>query len=509
MKKIKKLLAMIMAMTMVLGMAMTVSAKPSTVTATGTVKGINESDANVIAYQLVYYDESEQTYKLTSTAANLNYEIGSRNAEIVTNIAKNVAEFEPGEIFELEYDGENYSSEKLTAGTYLIIVEGTGATIYNPMLMSLEVKYEEDGTTDGEVDANTNYMVENQVVYAKSTDEVPVNKVIVDEDGNPIGENGKYDDVYAGTDVIFKLSGTIPSYSDAYEDAVYTLTDNLGTGLTIKNEHISTVKETIESQLLDEFADDTFDTIDEIAAVTVNANQITIVFKSDFILAQAAAPDSSFELTYSATVTGDASNFDPATNTLNVTYSRNPGETTDGTSVQTKHYTFDFENVLIKVDSEENSAGNKEPLSGAVFTLTNSEGKVVTSDTTDEDGLIKFSGLDAGVYTLKETKAPTGYQLSGIEYTVTISPSYNVETGDLISYSVKITDADDEIVGNFTYTEANDQDAYEPAEITNTKLASLPSTGGIGTTIFTIGGCAIMIAAAALYFVNRRKSEEN
>ena len=46
-------------------------------------------------------------------------------------------------------------------------------------------------------------------------------------------------------------------------------------------------------------------------------------------------------------------------------------------------------------------------------------------------------------------------------------------------------------------------------KIPNTKLASLPSTGGIGTTIFTIGGCAIMIAAAALYFVNRRKSEEN
>ena len=41
----------------------------------------------------------------------------------------------------------------------------------------------------------------------------------------------------------------------------------------------------------------------------------------------------------------------------------------------------------------------------------------------------------------------------------------------------------------------------------NTELSSLPSTGGIGTTIFTIGGCAIMIAAASLFFVSRRKSE--
>ena len=35
-----------------------------------------------------------------------------------------------------------------------------------------------------------------------------------------------------------------------------------------------------------------------------------------------------------------------------------------------------------------------------------------------------------------------------------------------------------------------------------------PSTGGIGTTIFTIGGCAIMIIAAGLFFATRRKTEK-
>ena len=44
------------------------------------------------------------------------------------------------------------------------------------------------------------------------------------------------------------------------------------------------------------------------------------------------------------------------------------------------------------------------------------------------------------------------------------------------------------------------------AEILNTALQALPSTGGIGTTIFTIGGCAIMIIAAGLFFASRRKS---
>lgn len=45
-------------------------------------------------------------------------------------------------------------------------------------------------------------------------------------------------------------------------------------------------------------------------------------------------------------------------------------------------------------------------------------------------------------------------------------------------------------------------------EIPNTKLVALPSTGGIGTTIFTIGGCVIMIAAAGLYFASRRKENK-
>ena len=42
----------------------------------------------------------------------------------------------------------------------------------------------------------------------------------------------------------------------------------------------------------------------------------------------------------------------------------------------------------------------------------------------------------------------------------------------------------------------------------DTKLSSLPSTGGIGTTFFTLGGCAIMILAAGLYFALRRKTEK-
>ena len=44
--------------------------------------------------------------------------------------------------------------------------------------------------------------------------------------------------------------------------------------------------------------------------------------------------------------------------------------------------------------------------------------------------------------------------------------------------------------------------------IPNTKLSTLPGTGGIGTTIFTVGGCAIMVVAAGLFIASRKKAEQ-
>lgn len=44
------------------------------------------------------------------------------------------------------------------------------------------------------------------------------------------------------------------------------------------------------------------------------------------------------------------------------------------------------------------------------------------------------------------------------------------------------------------------------ASMTDTTLAALPSTGGMGTTLFTIAGCVIMISAAGLFFATRKKA---
>lgn len=98
---------------------------------------------------------------------------------------------------------------------------------------------------------------------------------------------------------------------------------------------------------------------------------------------------------------------------------------------------------------------------------------------TKNDGTVVVNGLDVGEYRFDEKTAPEGYSINAEGVSVTLQKS----------------DEDGKVI------EAT-------GEMTDTKLSELPSTGGIGTTIFTIGGCIIMIAAAALFFASRRKSEK-
>ena len=123
------------------------------------------------------------------------------------------------------------------------------------------------------------------------------------------------------------------------------------------------------------------------------------------------------------------------------------------------------------------------------------EGEVAsTSVTVNSAGKLKISGLDAGNYTLFETKAPSGYNLPNAPLNVVIAddPIDGVITGTVNSVDTTVNNG------------------YIQFNITNSKGFKLPETGGIGTYLFTLTGMTL-IALGIFFFIilfKRRKDDE-
>lgn len=147
-------------------------------------------------------------------------------------------------------------------------------------------------------------------------------------------------------------------------------------------------------------------------------------------------------------------------------------------------YRVDGENKYYALVEKDNSKSNNEyVVTGWTenFETAKVERNLVM---TDSDGKVVVRGLDDSYeYKFKEVKAPEGYSVNTDDSTAT----WDVTTAEKPQTPDKRTGT---------------------ASMTDTKLSALPSTGGIGTTIFTIGGCAIMIVAAGLFFATRRKTQK-
>ena len=151
------------------------------------------------------------------------------------------------------------------------------------------------------------------------------------------------------------------------------------------------------------------------------------------------------------------------------------------------------------------------PLSGATFSLT--DGTNTYTAESDANGYISFKGLDAGRYTLTETAAPEGYIKDSTEYPVVITPTYAPGTDEITGYTVSVKGS------TSTYTISNMSDKNATVETTvdnssktfpfvNTHGQELPSTGGVGTTIFYLVG-ALLVLGAGVVLVTRRRMSAN
>lgn len=264
----------------------------------------------------------------------------------------------------------------------------------------------------------------------------------------------------------------------------YTVTDTMSKGLTYDPSSLKVNGETV--------TDDIFETNDYSTAES-GITTITLKFKDSYI---ADKDGQTITLTYSATLNKDAViDGDGNTNEAKLNYGNKQETTTE--KVTTKSFQFD----LVKIDGADNKL-----LDGAKFTLSDGDETLyfvkdgkgnyrvakagdegATSTIAVKGGKVNIYGLAGKEYTLTETKAPDGY--NKLEESVTV----DLTSGSLIKANI---------------TEAG---VYENGgkAIANHAGTVLPSTGGMGTTLFYVVGGGLMVAAVVLLVTKKRMEHKN
>ncbi len=417
----------------------------------------------------------------------------------------------------------SYLSTTYTSSTEVEDVDGdtTGYTITGVDDGYYLVK-DTAGSLEGDNDAYTRYIVKvlgNETNIAPKSAMPTVDKQVHDEtadaEAGNVGGWGESADHAINESFQFKLTATLSADDNyaAYETYKIIFTDTMSEGVSFESIASVKVNET-DVPLYDiNLAPDGYQTT---ANTTSRDWTLTIadIKKYDADLTDGAV----IEVIYNAHLNENAivSKADVADgnkitnnvnhNTVDLQFSNNPNAGASGDLGRTPEdtvwvFTYEVDNTKY---SEKVDTANV--LAGAEFTLYDADDAVVglmldtrlnayrpikTGDTATvmtsaAEGVFNIVGLDAGTYTLKETKTPAGYNTcADIEIVIT-------------SEHKEDTTGDGNVDMKLTGSKNMDND------IINVKGSQLPSTGGIGTTIFVVGGGA-MVAAAGILLVSKKR----
>lgn len=375
-------------------------------------------------------------------------------------------------------------------------------------------------------------------VTAKSSAPSVIKKV--KEDDKPVTGDVKvgsytadaqYNDVAdycIGENVPFELISTMPSTYDDYTSYFYQFTDTLASNFTLNADSIAVKVVNADGETSLKATDYTVDTQNQSATgkftITINdTKKITAIKK-----------DSTIVVDYTAQLnSGAVIGLDGQENKVDLTYSNNPNytgkgeETPEGDKGKTpedKVIVFTYELDVTKYLGDEHTKANAEDGTKAGFKLKNKAGEFAvvaenadhelritswnnagTEVTTNAEGIFKFIGLDDGEYTLIETTTPTGYNTMA-DLTLTIgATTANNQTwagtaSDALS-AIKLTMNNKETTGDVT-------EGKVEGSIINQKGSTLPSTGGIGTTMFYVGG-GVLVAGAGVLLITKKRAKKD
>lgn len=317
-----------------------------------------------------------------------------------------------------------------------------------------------------------------------------------------------------GADVPFLLTGTVSKNLADYKTYKYAFVDELSKGFTFNAASVEVYvgKTKVEADKYKVTSESITD-----AGDYKDGTRIRIDF-ANLKDVQGVTADSTITVRYTAKLNEKSEAGKPQPNKVHVEYSKSASDDEGepkGKTPEKEVYVFTY-----KVDSEKVDADKPETkLQGAEFRLVNADktkaaiiadGKLtgwadnVNGGTTlavPAGGQFSIEGLDADVqYYLEETKAPTGYNLptGDAKYTsIKLTATVKTEVGQKPAVDVLKLDQ----VADATPADGT----FSTLQIKNSKGSTLPETGGIGTTIFTIVGVTAMVAAAGGFVLRNRK----
>ena len=460
----KKISAILMAAIMVLAMASTAFAAKVTDKYTNKITVTNlaaDVETTLKLYNIIYLDQNNagnQTWQVVEWAKKyISEDTVTGNFNITDSAGlKAAADSRNADVTEKE-TGTTHEFSNLPIGAYVICASDVKG-VYSLMVANT---YDKDGET---------YMADKAADVVAKMESYNVTKQTED----------KF--VHRGQRVNFTVTTQMASKTKANGDTLTTFkVVDTSTGLKADSFVLDSVK--IAGQKVN--VDKT-----KVTSITGNDGKVTYtVDLSDFISTTDAG--TTIEVKYSAIVENDDTYNNSATvnsNTVNYVPGIVNGYTGNVTleKVDTNGKTLngaEFQLLKVTPVEKEGAEATKTPVN--VVRVNDGEYKVAlegetgaTTTLVATNGTLKVTGLDEGDYEFEETKAPTGYKVSSENKAFTITPD---ETKKV---------------------------SVDAGVFKNTKLSALPSTGGMGTYLFTIIGVVVMAGAAGAFFISRRKGSE-
>ena len=557
MKKFKKFMALVIAMIMVLGMSMSVFAdKTTSHTITINARATQNEKHTYEAYQILvgtYDGQSGQLQNFTwgsnVTSSSLLEALvadstigGSFNpnmtaaqaAEAISKLSADGQKKALAEVIGANLTGNAVGTSSQTASPYTVTVTGDGYYFIK----------DKDSTLLGP-DTYSSFIL--QVVgdeTVTSKDSTTSSKKKVKDSDDTAGTTTDWQDSAdwdIGDHVPFQLTGTVADDYDKYESYIFIFHDKEGAGLSfddnakvyVDGTEITTGFEVKTSNLDD---DDTFEVVfanlkrvESVHAGSVITVEYTSTLNTNAVIGQKGNPNTSY-IEFSNNPNGDqqGTGRTPADTVIVFTY-----KTTE-TKVDETGYALTGANFTLYKEVATATAGTNQlgtkgsDIKGALDENIKADALkndsyyvVVGTDCGEKQGdasgnTFSFIGIDDGTYVLVETTVPTGYNAwNATEFTVTAT---HTAESDIDPDTGKKPSSEDYILTDLTGGDlfrgnlgsvilAADRADLETT-ITNQSGAVLPTTGGVGTTIFYIVG-AVLVIGSGIILVTRRRMNAN